>query len=109
MSENKISKPDANPVAAAILCWFVLNLGHLVINGQQRKFMFTWIAMIIGTILCCVPGWLIGVLSAVEAYQTATRLKNGEEIGENEYTNELMFKVVRLIDKTATCATIDNN
>ena len=36
MSENKISKPDANPVVAAVLCWFVLNLGHLVINGQQK-------------------------------------------------------------------------
>jgi hypothetical protein len=97
-----IRKPDANPIVAAILTWFVLGLGHLIINGQQRKWIFTLIASIIGSICCVLPGIIIGVLSVIEAYQTAERLQKGEEIGENEYTNALLFKIVSKIDKEAT-------
>lgn len=32
-----ISKPDANPIAAALLTWFVVGIGHIVINGQSNK------------------------------------------------------------------------
>ena len=48
MSQNTISKPDANPVVAALLTWLVFGIGHLVINGQQRKWLFTLIATFIG-------------------------------------------------------------
>jgi hypothetical protein len=40
----------------------------------------------------------------VDSYQTALRLQNGETIPENEYTFVPYFKVMRMIDKTATCA-----
>ncbi len=97
-----VTKPDANPIAAALLSFFVFEIGHMVINGQQRKFLFSLVARIIGTFLCCIPGLVIHVLSAIDAYQTAERLQKGETIGENEYTYELLYKIVKLVDSTAT-------
>jgi hypothetical protein len=99
-----IRKPEANPIVALLLTWFVLGTGHLIVNGQQRKWIYSLISSLIGSILCCVPGIVVGVLSVVEAYQTAQRLQAGEEIGENEYTNPTYFKIVKMIDKTATCS-----
>jgi uncharacterized membrane protein YedE/YeeE len=97
-----IKKPDANPVVALLLTWFVFGLGHLLINGQQRKWMYTLIAGIIGSFLFFIPGMIIGVCSIIDAYQTADRLSKGEEIGENEYTFEPLYKIMSFIDKTAT-------
>src|SRR5687767_6054374 len=97
-----IKKPDANPVVALVLTWWVFNLGHLIVNGQQRKWMYSLIAIIIGSFLCVIPGLIIQIFSIIDAYQTAERLKNGETIGENEYTHPMLFKVCSMIDKTAT-------
>ncbi len=104
MSQNKIKKPDANPVVALLLTWFIFNLGHLIINGQQRKFIYTLVAIIVGSFLCVLPGVVLSVLSIIDAYQTAERLQKGEEIGENEYTFPLLFKIMKIVDKEATCA-----
>ncbi|MEZ6135588.1 MAG: hypothetical protein R3C53_11830 [Pirellulaceae bacterium] len=98
-----ISKPDANPIAAALLTWFVLGIGHVVINGQSKKWIVTLVATLIGSILCVLPGIVIGILSVVDSYQTAERLKNGEEIPENEYSNALLFKICKFADSSATC------
>ena len=103
-SSNMISKPDANPILALLLTFFILQLGHLVINGQTRKWGMTLLTGIIGTILCCLPGIFIAVLSCIDAYQTAERLKSGESIPENEYTQPLLYKIVKILDKTATCS-----
>ena len=104
MSQNKIKKPDANPIVALLLTWFIFNLGHLLINGQQRKFIYTLVAIIIGYVLCVLPGMVIAILSIIDAYQTAVRLQKGEEIGENEYTLPLLYKIIKIADKEATCA-----
>lgn len=99
----KISKPNANPIAAALLTWFVLGIGHIVINGQSNKWVITLVATIIGSILCVLPGIVIGILSVVDSYQTADRLSKGEEIDENEYSNVLLYKICKILDKKATC------
>ena len=104
MSENKIKKPDANPIVALLLTWFIFNLGHLLINGQQRKFIYTLIAIIVGYVLCVLPGLVLAILSIIDSYQTAERLQKGEEIGENEYTQPLLFKIMKIVDKEATCS-----
>ncbi len=104
MSGNTITKPDANPVVAALLTWLVFGIGHMVINGQQRKWLFTLIATIVGSFLCVLPGLIIGILSIIDSYQTAERLKSGETIPENEYSMPMLFKVIKMIDKTATCS-----
>jgi uncharacterized membrane protein len=98
-----ITKPDANPIVALLLTLFVLGLGHLVVNGQQRKWMYTLLASLVGSCACIIPGIVISILSVIDAYQTALRLQAGETIGENEYTFAPLFKVVSYIDKEATC------
>ena len=98
-----ISKPDANPVVALLLTLFVLGLGHLIVNGQQRKWLYTLLAGVVGSCACVVPGIVIAILSVIDAYQTALRLQSGETIGENEYTFAPLFKVISYVDKEATC------
>jgi hypothetical protein len=101
---NTVHRPEVNPVVSAILTAFVFNLGHFLVNGQQRKWLMTLIATVVGTILCCVPGCIIWVLSVLDSYQTADRLRREETILENEYSQPWLFKIVRLIDNTATCS-----
>jgi hypothetical protein len=101
---NTIQKPEANPIAAALLTWLLLGSGHMLINGQQRKWLYTLGATFIGTLLCCLPGIVVGILSIVDSYQTAERLRSGEAIPVNEYTQPMLFKIVSYIDKTATCS-----
>ena len=101
---NTITKPDANPIVAALLTWFVFGIGHMVINGQQRKWLYTLIAAIVGSFLCILPGLFISILSIIDAYQTAERLQAGEAIPENEYTQPLLFKIISMVDKEATCS-----
>jgi hypothetical protein len=101
---NTVQKPDANPIVSALLTAFVFNLGHYLINGQQRKWLFSLLAIVVGSLLCCVPGWVIAILSIIDSYQTAQRLQSGETIGENEYTQPWLYKTVKIIDKTATCS-----
>ncbi len=73
----KISKPGANPIVALLLTWFVFGIGHFVINGQQRKWLFTLVASIVGSCCCVLPGLVIGILSVVDSFQTAQRLQEG--------------------------------
>jgi hypothetical protein len=101
---NTVQKPDANPVVSALLTALIFNLGHLLINGQQRKWLFTLLGVFVGNILCCLPGLAIWVLSILDSYQTAQRLQAGEAIGENEYSNPTLFKIMSYVDKTATCS-----
>jgi hypothetical protein len=101
---NTIHKPDANPVVALLLTWFLFGIGHLVINGQQRKWLMTLAASLVGLVACLVPGIVIAIFSVVDAYQTAERLQKGETIPENEYTFVPLFKIISAIDKTATCS-----
>jgi predicted Co/Zn/Cd cation transporter (cation efflux family) len=99
---STIRKPEANPILAAALTWLALGCGHMVVNGQQRKWIFTMIAAVVGTLFCCLPGTIVGLLSIFDAYQTALRLQAGEEIGENEYSVEMLYKIISKIDSTAT-------
>lgn len=96
----KISKPDANPVVAALLC-LVFGLGHLVINGQQKKWLMILIGSFVGLLLCCIPGWIIGIAGIIDAYKTAEKLKAGKEIDENEYSLEILYKIMKIIHKDA--------
>ena len=99
-----ITKPDANPVVSALLTALVFNLGHLVINGQQRKWVYTLVVSFVGSIVTCgLLGIVMVIMSTLDAYQTAERLQKGETIGENEYTFAPLYKLMKIVDKTATC------
>jgi len=95
-----IKKPDANPVVALLLC-FIFNLGHLIVNCQQKKCMWTFILCLVT--LPFAVGIVFFAFSVVDAYQTAERLQKGEEIGENEYSLPILYSIIKIIDKTATC------
>jgi hypothetical protein len=98
-----VQKPEADPTLAAVVTVF-FDLGHVLINGQQKKWIYTTLVVHAGFLLCCLPGLVLRVLSVIDAYQTAQRLQAGEVVPENEYTYPPMFKVMSAIDKTATCA-----
>jgi hypothetical protein len=95
----KISKPDANPVVAALLC-LIFNLGHLVINGQQKKWLMTLICTLVLYVTCC-GGILMVILSIMDAYKTAEKLKAGKEIDEHEYSVKLLYSICKIIHKEA--------
>jgi hypothetical protein len=79
----------------------VFGTGHWLINGQQRKWIMILVTSLIGSILCCLPGIVIGVLSILDAYKTAQKLQSGKEIDENEYSVALLYKIVKFIHKDA--------
>ena len=95
---STVNKPGANPIVAALLTWFIFGIGHVVINGQTKKWIITLVLTIVGSFACVLPGLIIGVLSVVDSYQTAERLQKGETIPENEYSNEMLFKICKLVD-----------
>ncbi len=99
---KEIRNPDANPIVAVILNIFVLpGLGSMFI-GQTHKGLMELVCVFLGFCLCCIPGVLVTILSHIDAYQCAAALKNGETLGENEYKQELLYKIVKMIDKSAT-------
>lgn len=98
---KEIRNPNANPVVALLLNIFVLaGLGDMVI-GQNHKGIMVFLCALLGTCMCCVPGILVAVLSHVDVYLCAAALQRGETLGENEYKQELLYKIVKMIDKTA--------
>ena len=97
----KISKPDANPIVAVLLTWFLFASGHMIVNGQKGKWIKILIAQLIGTVLCCIPGVIIGVLSIIDAYKTAEKLKAGKEIDENEYSFKPIYSIMIKLHKEA--------
>jgi hypothetical protein len=51
--------------------------------------------------LTCCGGILMLILSMMDAHKTATKLKNGKEIDENEYSVKLLFTICKIIHKDA--------
>jgi len=102
-NSKNIGKPGASPLLALLISIFVYNTGHIY-NGQTAKWSVTTLVIVIGAILCVLPGMFIWVLSIIDAYQTAERLNSGELIPENEYSFALLYNIVKIIDNTATCS-----
>ena len=109
--ENK----NINPMAAAIanFCCLMI-LGYLLL-GQARKGVFPLFTLIglliIDGILSRIIGPLIlfaaplclllAIFVAIDAYQVAEAVQNGEQVDENEYKFEILYKLMRMIDKQA--------
>ena len=96
----KITKPDANPIIAALLSFLIPGLGDVVINGQQKKFLMILVCTIVLNITCC-GGLIMWILGIMEAYATATKLKAGKEIDENEYSVKLVYNICKIVHKEA--------
>lgn len=104
-----ISKPNANPMAALLLTWFLFGSGHYIVNGQTKKWIITLVCTFIGAFLCYLPGLVVAVLSIADSYKTAERLANGEEIGEHEYSIPLLYNVCKILHTEATCSATLND
>lgn len=105
--KDTISKPNANPILVALITFFLpFYIGHLM-NGQPTKCVLSILLsyLVFCCCICCCgfPGIPIWLLSVFEAYKTAERLKNGEEIGKSEYSVPLFYKICKIFDGKATC------
>jgi hypothetical protein len=124
-----VFRPGADAASAWILTWFLLGAGHVVVNGQQRKWAFNVLAVFLAGIVGCVLAhvvpatafgysragfyavlliWLlplafIHVLYAIDAYMTGKSLRYGRTLHEDEYSLPLLYSIVRIFDKMARC------
>lgn len=95
--ENK----KISPVVALIANWFVFGILGYILIGQTKKGIMVVVATIIGSFLCFLPGMVIAILALVDVFLTAQAIEKGEEVDENEYKNELLFKIVKILHKDA--------
>lgn len=90
-----------NPIAAAVASWLCAPLGYLLV-GQTNKGVYVFMATLIGFCLCLLPGVVIAILGIVDTYSVAKAVSEGQHVGKNEYRMELLYKIVRTLDNTAT-------
>ena len=51
--------------------------------------------------LCGIPGIFIAILGYIDVYQVADAVQQGMVVDENEYKQELLYKICKLVDKQA--------
>jgi len=90
-----------NPIAAAVASWLCGPLGYMLV-GQTNKGVYVFITTLIGFCLCLFPGLVIAILGIVDTYSVAKWVSEGQRVGKNESRMELLYKIVRTLDKTAT-------
>jgi TM2 domain-containing membrane protein YozV len=99
---KQLQNSNINPIVPLLLNVFVLpGLGDMML-GQNQKGIMVILCSLVGICLCCVPGAAVIILSHIDVYMCAAALQRGETIGENEYRQELLYKIVKVIDKSAT-------
>jgi len=101
LSEGSLPNKGINPLAIAAASWFCGPLGYILL-GQAKKGMFVLLATIVGSCLCLFPGVIVAILGVVDSYNVAKAVSEGQQVGANEFKIELLYKIVRIIDKTAT-------
>ena len=95
-----LQNKNLHPLLAVFLNWLLVGLGHMVL-GQSQKGLWLFVATLIGTFLCCVPGIIIAILGLVDVYRVAVAVQQGVEVDENEYKVELLYKICKIFDKKA--------
>ena len=78
------SNPPKDPLIAALLSFFLLGgVGQLYL-GQQQKGLILIAVYVLGA--CVGIGPVVSaILGAIDAYQIATKLKNGQAVGATEW------------------------
>ena len=97
----KLENKNVNPIVAVVANWFVFGILGYILLGQTKKGLMVVVATLIGTLLCCLPGVVVAVLGLIDVYQTAEAVQKGEEVDENQYKQELLYKIVSKIHKEA--------
>ena len=101
-----LEKKGIDPILAAVANWFVISILGYVLIGQTDKGIKVMLAVLIGSCCCILPGTVIAILGIIDVYQVALAVQNDEEVDEHEYKNELLYKIVKMIDKDAICKTV---
>ena len=100
-SGQPIANKGVNPLVARAASYFCLPLGHLIL-GQTRKGLLLTLATVVGLCLCILPGTLISWMAMFDSYLVAQAIRDGKQVLENEYKVELLAKIMRVFDKSAT-------
>jgi len=100
-SDNGVPNKRINPILAAVanFCCFSC-LGYILL-GQTKKGLLVLLSVFIGYFLCGIPGLVISVLGMIDAYKIAKAVQDGQQVGENEYKMELLYKIISVLDKSA--------
>ncbi|MDR2560898.1 MAG: FHA domain-containing protein [Holophagales bacterium] len=122
-----VFRPGADAASACILTLFLLGAGHMIVNGQQRKWAFNVLALFLASIVSCIlahllpptafggsnagiyavlliwllPMIIIHVLYSIDAFMTGKSLRYGRTLHEDEYSLPLLYSIVRIFDKMA--------
>ncbi len=94
-------KKDSNPTVIAVANLLVFGgLGYILIGQKDKAIKI----IILTAILSCLGGLgvIIAILAFLDGKEVAKAVEAGEEVDENEYKQEILFKIMNLIDKTAT-------
>ena len=96
----QLQNKNMNPAVALLLNWLFPGLGHIML-GQKQKGIWIMAGSFIGVFLCCLPGLIIIILGYIDVYQVAVAVRQGAVVDENEYKQELLYKICKLVDKQA--------
>lgn len=101
ISGEVLRNKGISPLVAAAASFLCTPLGHILL-GQTRKGVFILISGVLGLLACCVGSTVVVILGIIDSYNVAKAVEMGQQVGVNEYRVELLYKIVRLLDKTAT-------
>jgi TM2 domain-containing membrane protein YozV len=79
------SKPPKEPAIMALCSFLIVGLGQMLLGQVAKGLMMLLGAIIIGIATLGVGAIAVWVISAVDAYQIANKLKNGKPVGEWEF------------------------
>lgn len=109
-----LEKKNINPVLAVLanLCCLSF-LGYLLVGQTKKAIIFLVIALIqvaVGfltsptVILPFIFGMLylaLALMAAFDVHAIATAVEAGQEIDENEYKLEMLYKIISIVQKDA--------
>ena len=98
---SKLEPRGLSPIVPAIINAFSYCFLGYIMLGQTTKGVLIGVAASIGFLLCFFPGVFIAVLGAIDAHRIATALEAGEEIDVNQYKQETLYKIMKLVHKEA--------
>jgi UPF0716 family protein affecting phage T7 exclusion len=97
-----VPNKNVSPIVALLANFFCFWVLGYVLIGQNKKALMVFVAVVIGSFLCSIPGLVVGILGLMDVMATAEAIARGESVDENEYRNPTLHKIVSILDKSAT-------
>jgi hypothetical protein len=97
-----VPNKNVSPIVALIANFFCFGVLGYVMIGQTKKAMMVFVAIVIGSFLCWLPGLVVSILGLMDVMATAEAIVRGESVDENEYRNPTLHKIISILDKSAT-------